>query len=122
METTTARRPRAPLRQIPEADALDVSRQALDVANRALAAHSGLDAKLDQIINLLGTEQEDGQGGFIATGLLGRVRRVEATALNLVRKYQGWFQFAGGVGAATTILGAIIWFLTKAKITSIFGA
>lgn len=118
MEQNTARKPRSV--HVPEADAMSLAQAALDVSNKALAATSGLDAKLDQIIGMLGTEQEDGKGGYTSTGLLGRVRRVEATALALVRKYQGWFQVFVGFGVASAFFGGIIWFLAKGKITQLF--
>lgn len=119
MEQVTARKPRT--MHVPEADAMSLAQAALDVSNKALAATSGLDAKLDQIIGMLGTEQEDGKGGYTSTGLLGRVRRVEAVSLALVRKYQGWFQIALGFGVSSAFFIGVIWFLTKGKIATIFG-
>lgn len=121
MTEATARKPRT-AREPVEDDALSVAHSALAVSKKALEATHGLDGKLDKIIAMLGTETEDGHGGYEATGLLGRVRRVEATALGLVRKYQGWFQTFAGFGSATFIFGTVLWFLTKGKIAAIFGA
>lgn len=78
--------------------------------------------KLDKILEILGQEKEDGKGGYVAVGLLGRLRRVEEVALKLVKTYEGWFKFGAGFGAAGAISLTVIWFLTKGTIAAIFGA
>ncbi len=99
--------------QVRDDEALQVAQEALDVA-RATSS------KVDQILTLLGQEQEDGAGGYVATGLLGRLRRVEASALKLVKTYEGWFKFFAGFGVAFAMLATVIWFLAKDAITGLF--
>lgn len=93
--------------------------EALDIAKAALSVAQATSDKVDRVISMLGTETEDGRGGYAATGLLGRVRRVESTALGLVRKYQGWFQVFAGFGGAITFVAALVTFLVSNHIVKI---
>lgn len=60
----------------------------------------------------LGSEEEDGRGGFIGKGLKGRTRRLERRFSRL----DDWRNYAlGAVGAVSVILGAL-WAFTEAAV------
>lgn len=73
-----------------------------------------LDFKLDQILAAIGAEPDS--AGHGATGLVGRVVRVEARLASFDRlKDRG----AGVVMAATVFL-AVLWWITKDRVAGLF--
>lgn len=93
--------------------------EALDVARTALEVAQCTSDKIDRVLAILGTEEEDGKGGFTATGIVGRVRRVESTAFKLVRSYEGWFKTAGGFGGAIVLIAGLVTFLVSNHIVKV---
>ena len=63
------------------------------------------------MVTLLGEEKEDGQGNILSTGLLGRMRRIENTTENMVKKYERWIAFGSGFFLAASVLIAALWWV-----------
>lgn len=106
-------------RVVRTSDAVDLAHEALQTANQALAIVKGHDGKLDRILDALGEEREDGVGGFISTGLTGRVRRNEATIDKVKSKYQNMLSAVGGFTVAFSLMGgavAALWVLLQPHI------
>lgn len=91
--------------------------EALETARAALAVAQASSQKIDKVLVLLGEEHEDGRGGFEATGLLGRLRRVEAATSKLFLKYQTWINMGIGFGTAgtlaLTVAGGVWYFVSQ---------
>lgn len=70
-----------------------------------------VESKLDTMLLLVGGEEEDGEGGYRGTGLLGRMRRIEQSQQSLLNKYRVWI--AWGAGFVTCMGGAavVFWWL-----------
>lgn len=79
-----------------------------------------IEGKLDDLLRLIGKEEEDGKGGYTGTGIVGRVRRAEDGQQALMAKYKAWI--AWGTGFCTALMSsvAIIWWLVSDKVEFIF--
>lgn len=75
-----------------------------------------VEGKMDAILLLVGSEEEDGEGGFKGIGLLGRMRRVEDSQNTLLQKYKTWIAWGGGFVTAGTAMTAFIWWLVADKL------
>jgi len=75
-----------------------------------------VEGKMDAILLLVGSEEEDGDGGFKGVGLLGRMRRVEESQTSLLSKYKTWIAWGGGFVTAMTFMVAVIWWLIADKL------
>jgi hypothetical protein len=64
----------------------------------------------------LGKEEEDGQGNYMGTGLLGRVRRVERSQRTLRELYHRWIAFGAGFSGCLGGAVVIIWWLLGDKL------
>lgn len=79
-----------------------------------------VEGKLDDLLTLIGKEQEDGKGGYTGTGLVGRVRRAEQGQEALMTKYKAWIAWGTGFCTALTAAVAIIWWLVADKMEIVF--
>jgi len=88
------------------------------ISNQALATMTmqRVEAKMDTILMLVGSEEEDGDGGYKGVGLLGRMRRVEDSQNNLLSKYKTWIAWGGGFCTAGVSMTAFIWWLISDKL------
>lgn len=75
-----------------------------------------VEGKMDAILLLVGSEEEDGDGGFKGVGLLGRMRRVEESQTSLLGKYKTWIAWGGGFVTAGSAMTAFIWWLVADKL------
>ena len=75
-----------------------------------------VESKMDAVLLLVGTEEEDGEGGFKGVGLLGRMRRVEESQSTLMSKYKTWIAWGGGFISAMGAGVAVIWWLIADKL------
>lgn len=75
-----------------------------------------VEGKMDAILLLVGSEEEDGEGGFKGVGLLGRMRRVEESQNTLLSKYKTWIAWGGGFITAGSAMTAFIWWLVSDKL------
>ena len=75
-----------------------------------------IEGKMDSILLLVGSEEEDGDGGFKGVGLLGRMRRVEESQNTLMSKYKTWIAWGGGFCTAGVSMTAFIWWLISDKL------
>lgn len=64
----------------------------------------------------LGKEEEDGQGNYTGTGLLGRVRRVERGQKSLRELYHRWIAFGSGFVMCLGGAISIVWWLLGDKL------
>lgn len=88
------------------------------LGNQALNAMTlqRVEGKMDAILLLVGSEEEDGEGGFKGVGLLGRMRRVEESQNTLLSKYKTWIAWGGGFITAGSAMTAFIWWLVSDKL------
>jgi hypothetical protein len=76
---------------------------------------TGEDTKkgVDAIVTLLGSETEDGDGGWKGIGLLGRIRRNEGEVGRLTKLYNRWINYGAGFITCLLVVGggavAVIW-------------
>lgn len=75
-----------------------------------------VEGKMDTILMLVGSEEEDGDGGYKGVGLLGRMRRVEESQNTLLSKYKTWIAWGGGFCTAGVSMTAFIWWLISDKL------
>lgn len=75
-----------------------------------------VEGKMDAILLLVGSEEEDGDGGFKGVGLLGRMRRVEESQTSLLSKYKTWIAWGGGFVTAMSFMMAVLWWLISDKL------
>lgn len=71
---------------------------------------------LGTIAAAIGEEKEDGQGNYLGTGLLGRVRRVERGQRSLRELYHRWIAFGSGFVACGGVAAGMIWWLLSDKL------
>lgn len=75
-----------------------------------------IESKMDAILLLVGSEEEDGDGGFKGVGLLGRMRRVEESQSTLLSKYKTWIAWGGGFITCMSFMVAVLWWLISDKV------
>lgn len=64
----------------------------------------------------IGTEEEDGKGGYTGTGIIGRTRRTEREMLTLKKSYARLIWFGSGFTANIVIVSGVIWYLIGDKV------
>lgn len=79
-----------------------------------------VEGKLDELMRLIGKEEEDGSGGYTGTGLVGRVRRSESSVEALMQKYKAWIAWGTGFCTALMAAVAVIWWLVADKMEIVF--
>lgn len=75
-----------------------------------------ISADIKAFVAAMGEEKEDGQGNYLGTGLLGRVRRVERAQRTLRELYHRWIAFGAGFSACLGGAVLIIWWLLGDKL------
>lgn len=78
-----------------------------------------VESKQDKIIGIVGEEREDGKGGVIGVGLMGRMRRNETGLEKVTLTLRLWIAFGGGVVFTIGFTGAMIWWLVGDKLGTI---
>lgn len=73
-------------------------------------------ANVGTILDHLGKEEEDGNGNYKGTGLLGRMRRVEREQRSLRELYHRWIAFGAGFSACLGGAVVIVWWLLGDKL------
>lgn len=91
-------------------DAQDASFNSLrgDV-NLQTGAIQRVENMLKDIVLKMGDEKEDGDGGYVGTGMMGRLRRNEVQVVKLRELYHRWIAFGSGFCACLTALVAFLW-------------
>jgi hypothetical protein len=84
--------------------------------NLQTGALQRVEKAMTSILAKLGDEQEDGQGGYTGTGLMGRTRRNEIQAVKLKELYHRWIAFGAGFCACFGALVAVLWWAFGDKI------
>jgi hypothetical protein len=108
-------------------DALDIKVSALDAKVGELAANGDLilaaiqrtEAHYKEISDKLGKETEDGNGGFLGTGLFGRMGRNERAVANMTMTFRIWIAFGTGACGTIVICWGIVWWLLGDKLATI---
>lgn len=72
-----------------------------------------LSIAVQALVSAIGEEKEDGQGNYLGTGLLGRVRRVERAQRSLRELYHRWIAFGAGFSACFTATAALVYWLVS---------
>jgi hypothetical protein len=83
------------------------------VKETALTIARRTEAKVDQILALVGQETEDGKGGFTGTGLMGRVRRLEDGNKRVWSKVGAMAAFGSGFAGAFGLIASVVAFLVR---------
>lgn len=98
-------------------DAQDVSISSIrgDV-NLQTGALQRVENLMKVVLDRLGDEKEDGQGGYTGTGLMGRTRRNEIQVTKLKELYHRWIAFGAGFCACFGTLVAVLWWAFGDKI------
>jgi len=118
----TKRRPRASARNVPQSvfKRMDDMEKKVEgvLRNQDLnqLTLQRVEGKMDAILLLVGSEEEDGDGGFKGVGLLGRMRRVEESQTSLLSKYKTWIAWGGGFVTAMSFMMAVLWWLISDKL------
>lgn len=71
---------------------------------------------LKGMVAVLGTEEEDGKGGYTGTGIVGRTRRNEADVRALKALYHRWIAFGAGFCACLGGSAVLVWYVIGDKI------
>jgi hypothetical protein len=92
---------------------MTIQATAMQGIQKELASLAG---SVTTLVSAIGDEKEDGQGNYLGTGLLGRVRRVERSQRSLRELYHRWIAFGAGFCACFGTAVALIWWLVGDKI------
>ena len=102
--------------------AQEADKKAADAADRVNQLHlvtQRVEGKLDRLIKVLGSEDEDERGRRVGTGVVGRLMRVETTVAKRFSLYDGWIKMAAGFSAAVLIAAPVIWWLVSSKVAHV---
>lgn len=81
-----------------------------------------ISADIKALVIAMGEEKEDGQGNYLGTGLLGRVRRVERGQRSLRELYHRWIAFGAGFSACVAIVVVLVgWLLSGGLVPMLKG-
>lgn len=85
--------------------------------NLQTGALQRVETALKEVLSALGSEKEDGEGGYIGTGLMGRTRRNEMQVVKLKELYHRWIAFGAGFCACFGTLVAFLWWAFGDKLS-----
>lgn len=91
-------------------------KQMQDDAKAWTARHTEMMAAINGIKDLIGEEKEDGQGGLIGTGIVGRMRRAEKSIKDMLLQYKVWIAFGSGFMLCAGGFVAALWWLVGDKL------
>lgn len=107
-------------------DRLDAQERKIgDLGARIDLTHGALqrvEALGNRIVVTLGEETEDGKGGYVGKGLLGRVGRNEIAVKRLRDAYGRWIAYGAGFFTCGGAMLIAIWWLVGDKIAIILKA
>lgn len=87
---------------------VDAASAAVDLMHGALQR---VETSNKKILSAIGEEEEDGHGGIVGTGLLGRMRRTEKQVEKLLLTYRVWIAFGSGICSCGAIFLVAFWWI-----------
>jgi uncharacterized coiled-coil protein SlyX len=84
--------------------------------NLQTGAVQRVETLMKSLIEKMGDEEEDGQGGYVGTGVMGRLRRNEVQVSKLKELYHRWIAFGAGFCACLGTALLVIWWLIGDKL------
>jgi hypothetical protein len=93
-----------------------IQKQMADDTKSYATQHGEMMGLLHGIKNVVGEEKEDGAGGMVSTGMMGRMRRAEKSIQNMLLQYKVWIAFGSGFMLCAGGFVAALWWLVGDKL------